>query len=78
MSIELIVHGALWQGKAWDILVADGRIRELLPTGQSAINAKQTIDANGLHAFPSMIDAHVHLRDPGFLIIFFIVIGHFF
>lgn len=65
MSIELIVHGALWQGKAWDILVADGRIRELLPTGQSAINAKQTIDANGLHAFPSMIDAHVHLRDPG-------------
>ncbi len=65
MSIDLIVRGVLWQETAWDILVTNGRIQELLPAGQSSADAKHTIDANGLHAFPSMIDAHVHLRDPG-------------
>lgn len=65
MSIDLVIRGAMWQDAARDILIANGCIRELLPGGQSEIHARHTLDASGLHAFPSMIDAHVHLRDPG-------------
>src|SRR5690625_2307668 len=28
-------------------------------------NAKRTIDAEGLHLLPGMIDQHVHFMDPG-------------
>ncbi len=47
-----------------DILVADGRIRELgkrIGVGKGV----EVIEANGLLVFPGLIDMHVHLRDPG-------------
>src|SRR5712691_8308854 len=46
-----------------DLAVADGRIVAIAPdlTGTS----KEEINAEGLHVFPGMIDAHVHFNEPG-------------
>jgi dihydroorotase len=46
-----------------DILVADGKIKEL-GKGLKAAGA-DVIDAAGLLVTPGLIDMHVHLRDPG-------------
>jgi dihydroorotase len=47
-----------------DLLVRDGAIAEL---GESlaAPDGAETVDAEGLHAFPGFVDPHVHLRTPG-------------
>jgi dihydroorotase len=47
-----------------DLLVRDGQIAEL---GDSLAvpEGAETIDADGLHAFPAFVDPHVHLRTPG-------------
>jgi len=46
-----------------DIGIANGKIAEVQPNliGQ----AKDAIDATGLHIFPGLIDSHVHFNDPG-------------
>ncbi len=47
-----------------DILVKGKKIVKIgknLPT-----DGEEVIDATGLHAFPGLIDMHVHLREPGF------------
>ena len=47
-----------------DLLIRDGAIAEL---GESlaAPDGAETVDAEGLHAFPGFVDPHVHLRTPG-------------
>ncbi len=61
------VLGAELDGAPHDVLVADGRIAGLKPSGSLDLPADvERIDAKGLHIFPSFIDAHVHLREPGF------------
>jgi dihydroorotase len=47
-----------------DLLIRDGTIAEL---GESltAPEGAETIDGEGLHAFPAFVDPHVHLRTPG-------------
>ncbi len=61
------VIGADLFGTPHDILVADGRIAGLRPSGSLELPAGvERIDAAGAHVFPSFIDAHVHLREPGF------------
>ncbi len=61
------VLGADLDGAPHDVLVADGRIAGLKPSGSLELPADaECIDAKGLHIFPSFIDAHVHLREPGF------------
>jgi dihydroorotase len=61
------VLGADLDGAPHDVLVADGRIAGLRPSGSLDLPADaERIDATGLHIFPSFIDAHVHLREPGF------------
>src|SRR2546425_649832 len=46
-----------------DLAVADGRLVAIAPdlTGTS----KEEINAEGLHVFPGVIDAHVHFNEPG-------------
>ena len=63
-----------------DILIADGRIREVrrLRGGKAAkkkgadyspasgMRDSQVIDATGMLVLPGLVDMHVHLREPGF------------
>jgi dihydroorotase len=47
-----------------DVLIRDGVVAELggsLPAPEGT----ETIDGEGLHAFPAFVDPHVHLRTPG-------------
>ena len=48
-----------------DVVVRDGRIAELAPPGDGAAEGAETVDAEGMHAFPAFFDPHVHLRTPG-------------
>jgi dihydroorotase len=47
-----------------DIGIANGRIEAIVPRGVT-IPARRFIDATGLHLLPGLVDAHVHLREPG-------------
>src|SRR5665213_2280547 len=51
----------------YDVLVIDGEIDALEPTGTIELAANvEMIDCSGLWVVPGLIDVHVHLRDPGF------------
>ncbi len=52
-----------WGMERTDVGVRDGRTAALGVPGNAT--AEETIDATGLHVLPGLIDAHVHLRDPG-------------
>ena len=52
-----------WGIEATDVGVRNGRIAALGVAADATADA--TIDANGLHVLPGLIDPHVHLRDPG-------------
>ncbi len=47
-----------------DLLIRDGQVAEL-GDSLAAPEGAETIDAEGLHAFPGFVDPHVHLRTPG-------------
>ncbi|GBQ71417.1 dihydroorotase [Ameyamaea chiangmaiensis NBRC 103196] len=67
MQFDLIIKGGTcalpWGEVATDVGVRSGRIASL--SVAAADTADQVIDARGLHVLPGLIDAHVHLRDPG-------------
>ncbi|MBS3741485.1 MAG: dihydroorotase [Candidatus Cloacimonetes bacterium] len=47
-----------------DILLEDDKIKEI---GKELSDSEaETIDCNGYHILPGLIDMHVHLRDPGY------------
>lgn len=46
-----------------DLAVADGRIVAIAPDLRGT--SKEEINAEGLHVFPGIIDAHVHFNEPG-------------
>jgi dihydroorotase len=46
------------------IVIDAGRISALLEPG-AVVESRQVIDASGLLVLPGLVDAHVHLRDPG-------------
>jgi dihydroorotase len=49
-----------------DVLVRDGRVAELAEPGSlDTPDGVESIDGEGLHAFPAFVDPHVHLRTPG-------------
>lgn len=64
---DLILRGGAcvlpWGVENADVGVREGRIAALgdLRTAEAA----ETIDCRNLHVLPGLIDAHVHLRDPG-------------
>lgn len=50
-----------------ELVVADGRIEEILPPGSSTAAAEEEwIDLDGGLVLPGVIDGHVHFNDPGF------------
>ncbi|MDX2038408.1 MAG: dihydroorotase [Isosphaeraceae bacterium] len=51
-----------------DVWLADGKVRRIgsgLDADGAGFEADETIDATGLIVCPGLIDAHVHLREPG-------------
>lgn len=46
-----------------DVAVAGGRVVRIAPRMDEP--ARETVDAEGLHVFPGIIDAHVHFNEPG-------------
>ncbi len=64
---DLVIRGAVWRGEPKDLLVAKGRILALLPYDEQQNYEQARInDAHGLTLLPSLIDVHVHLREPGY------------
>jgi allantoinase len=64
MSGDLVVRGgALADGSAADVAVADGVVAAIGPQLDGRFAAE--VDARGLLVLPGVIDAHVHLNDPG-------------
>jgi dihydroorotase len=65
--MNLLLRNARYEGKAVDLLVRDGRITCLGPAGSvQAPEGAESFDAKQRLLFPSFIDAHAHLREPGF------------
>ncbi|PNY81884.1 allantoinase [Deinococcus koreensis] len=66
MSFDLIVRGGQVvtpQGvRRLDIGITGGQIAAL---GEELGGARQELDAGGRHVFPGVVDAHVHLNEPG-------------
>jgi len=52
------------EGK-YDLLLKDGRVSEVAPTGKLRGKADESFNAHGLIVAPGFIDIHVHLREPG-------------
>lgn len=66
-NFDLVLRGGTcvlpWGQEATDVGVRDGRIAAL--GNLRTATAGSEIDCRGLHVLPGLIDAHVHLRDPG-------------
>jgi len=65
----LIKNGTIVGSKSgkngtYDILIENGKIVEI--GSNLDITAGDLIDANGLYVLPGLVDAHCHLRDPGY------------
>ena len=64
------LENVFYKGTAWTLLVQDGLILASGPTASLEIPATlkdvPRINGEGCLLFPSFIDAHVHLREPGF------------
>jgi len=65
--MSFLLRNAQYDGKTVDLLVQDGRIACLGPNGSiEAPKGTESFDAKKRLLFPSFIDAHAHLREPGF------------
>lgn len=61
----LLIKNTRYLGDPMDLLIVDGHVRELSASIEAPENAT-VIDASGKILFPSFIDVHTHLREPGF------------
>ena len=66
----LAIHNAVLVGEDGErpggvVVGPDGRIEAILDASKTA-SAETEIDARGRLLFPGFIDAHVHMRDPGY------------
>ncbi len=63
MTADLVIRGADVAGAGpADIAIADGVIAAV---GPELPGGREELDAHGLLALPGVVDAHVHLNDPG-------------
>lgn len=65
----LIENGKIFDGKSAtykvaDILIEDGIVVEI--DNEIDSNGCEVIEADGMYVIPGLVDAHCHLRDPGF------------
>ena len=63
--VDLLIRNVSWQDRDCDLLVGDGKVVELADAGTAQASEARVVDGGGLMLLPSLIDAHVHLREPG-------------
>lgn len=63
--VDLLIRNVSWQDRDCDLLVGGGKVVELADTGAVQAPGARVVDGGGLMLLPSLIDAHVHLREPG-------------
>ncbi|WP_291330285.1 dihydroorotase [Desulfovibrio sp. UCD-KL4C] len=63
---ELVIRKAVWKGEEVDLLVADGKVLDIIPSSDSMYEGAEVVAARGYLLMPSLTDVHTHLRDPGF------------
>lgn len=63
--VDLLIRNVSWQDRDCDLLVGDGKMVELADAGTVQAPEARVVDGGGLMLLPSLIDAHVHLREPG-------------
>ena len=67
---SLVLKNADLFGTLHDVLVVDGTIAACKPTGTLEVSSDQknlpVYDAERALLFPSFVDAHTHMRDPGY------------
>jgi dihydroorotase len=60
---SFVLRGAVFpDDSVADVLVSDGRIREI----GSNLQGDEVIECSGLRLLPGFVDLHAHLREPGF------------
>lgn len=68
MAIDLLIkNGTIYTREGWieaDLLVDAGKIIGIRKSAREV--ADEVIDAQGKYVVPGLIDAHIHLRDPGY------------
>jgi dihydroorotase len=68
-KVDLVINGGIIVSPDAEyhasIAIKDGLIHAIGAAGAMP-EAKQTLDATGLHILPGAIDVHVHFRDPGY------------
>ena len=67
MRYDLIIRNGLVVRESGveklDLAITDEKITDLAP--EIPGDARETVDATGLHVFPGVIDPHVHFNEPG-------------
>lgn len=64
---DLIIRKTTWRNKLHDLYIAGGKILQLMPSPSEITFPEKIIyHARGAQLLPSLIDCHVHLREPGF------------
>ena len=48
-----------------DLLLSNGKVAEVAPSGKIRGGADEKVEASGLIVAPGFIDIHIHLREPG-------------
>ncbi|MDE6676559.1 MAG: hypothetical protein K2K12_02455, partial [Clostridia bacterium] len=61
-NAQVVIGGEI---KKLDIRVENGRIAEIAPVIKG-----DGLDLKGLTVLPGLIDMHVHLREPGFCLLY--------
>ena len=68
-TVDLVINGGTIVSPdanyAASIAIKDGVIHAI-GAPEAMPQAKETLDATGLHILPGAIDVHVHFRDPGY------------
>ena len=64
---SLLIKNARYLGDSVDLLVVDGKVQSLSASINAPADADaEIVDAAGKILFPSFIDVHTHLREPGY------------
>ncbi len=64
MIKECVIRGLEYKEEKTDVCIKDGRIRDIFLSNPSKYNNLPSLNLKGI-MLPTLIDCHVHLRDPG-------------